>query len=76
MEADRNRGGVAKADFVFTIDTSGSMGGDKIRFALKAAKRFVGALSALLKMRYVSRIIASWRVSCALFAVAIGVEPR
>ena len=37
-------GGVAKADFVFTIDTSGSMSGDKIRFARKAAKRFVGAL--------------------------------
>jgi len=33
-----------KADFVFSIDTSGSMSGDKIRFARDAAKLFVGSL--------------------------------
>ncbi|QSG07521.1 vWFA domain containing protein [Halapricum desulfuricans] len=33
-----------KAEFAFVIDTSGSMGGERIRYARDAARRFVGAL--------------------------------
>jgi hypothetical protein len=45
---DRNvsTGDPLKADFVFVIDTSGSMSGDRIQFARLAAQRFVGALYA------------------------------
>lgn len=35
--------GVEKADFVFVVDVSGSMSGDRIHYAREAAQRFVGA---------------------------------
>ncbi|WP_306054755.1 vWA domain-containing protein [Natronococcus wangiae] len=36
---------IEKADFVFVMDESGSMGGSPIYYAREAAKRFVGALT-------------------------------